>query len=209
MRTPVSTGSMSSRPAAVTAWATACANTSLATVPVAAGHLGQGRVVLDRHGLQAEPRPSRRSATTLAPSRAISTGLFGQAAADVGEQPAADQGPALVGDLGREGGPRRGLVVEGRQRPDRRRSASIRSPASDRDAGTDRAGCAPPRRRHRRARRGRRGTSRWMSFAASGRRSGRRTADVVRPSATESAVSILPRGRGVRATELSDGRSDG
>ena len=39
-RTPVSTGSMSSRPAAVTAWATACANSSLLTVPVEAGISG-------------------------------------------------------------------------------------------------------------------------------------------------------------------------
>ncbi len=41
IRTPVSTGSMSSRPAAVTAWATAWANASLATVPVAAGMSGR------------------------------------------------------------------------------------------------------------------------------------------------------------------------
>ena len=40
IRTPVSTGSMSSRPAAVTAWATACEKTSLDTVPVAAGMSG-------------------------------------------------------------------------------------------------------------------------------------------------------------------------
>ncbi len=40
MRTPVSTGSMSSRPAAVTAWATACAKSALETVPVAEGISG-------------------------------------------------------------------------------------------------------------------------------------------------------------------------
>ena len=39
-RTPVSTGSMSSRPAAVTACATAWANWSLGTVPLAAGMSG-------------------------------------------------------------------------------------------------------------------------------------------------------------------------
>ena len=39
-RTPVSTGSMSSRPAAVTAWATAWAKASLETVPVAVGMSG-------------------------------------------------------------------------------------------------------------------------------------------------------------------------
>ena len=41
MRTPVSTGSMSSRPAAVTACCTAWAKTSLETVPVAAGMSGR------------------------------------------------------------------------------------------------------------------------------------------------------------------------
>ena len=40
IRTPVSTGSMSSRPAAVTAWATACAKCSLRTVPARGGMSG-------------------------------------------------------------------------------------------------------------------------------------------------------------------------
>ncbi len=40
IRTPVSTGSMSSRPAAVTAWLTAWAKASLGTVPLAAGIWG-------------------------------------------------------------------------------------------------------------------------------------------------------------------------
>ena len=40
IRTPVSTGSMSSRPAAVTAWDTAWEKTSLCTVPVADGMSG-------------------------------------------------------------------------------------------------------------------------------------------------------------------------
>ena len=41
IRTPVSTGSMSSRPAAVTAWATACGEQRrCGTVPVAARHSG-------------------------------------------------------------------------------------------------------------------------------------------------------------------------
>ena len=40
IRTPVSTGSMSSRPAAVTAWETAWANRALGTVPVAVGMSG-------------------------------------------------------------------------------------------------------------------------------------------------------------------------
>ena len=41
IRTPVSTGSMSSRPAAVTACATACAKSALETVPVAEGISGR------------------------------------------------------------------------------------------------------------------------------------------------------------------------
>ena len=47
---------MSSRPAAVTAWATAWAKASLGTVPVAAGMSGRVEDGLDRHRLQAEPR---------------------------------------------------------------------------------------------------------------------------------------------------------
>ena len=39
-RTPVNTGSSSSRPAATTTWATAWAKTALGTVPVASGMLG-------------------------------------------------------------------------------------------------------------------------------------------------------------------------
>ena len=39
-RTPVSTGSMSSRPAAVTAWLTALANRPLGTEPRASGIVG-------------------------------------------------------------------------------------------------------------------------------------------------------------------------
>lgn len=41
MRTPVNTGSNSSRPAATTTWDTARANSSLVTVPVASGMLGK------------------------------------------------------------------------------------------------------------------------------------------------------------------------
>ena len=77
IRTPVSTGSMSSRPAAVTAWATALANRSLRTVPVAWGM--SGRVGYSSTGIvwrlnRAEPQVSE----TFAPSMVISTGLFGR-----------------------------------------------------------------------------------------------------------------------------------
>ncbi len=77
IRTPVSTGSMSSRPAAVTAWVTAWANTSLVDGAGGGRHLRQRRVVLDRHRLQAEPRlPQIR--LTRGPSRAMSTGWRGR-----------------------------------------------------------------------------------------------------------------------------------
>ena len=114
IRTPVSTGSMSSRPAAVTAWATAWAKTSLCTVPVARGHVRQRRVVLDGHRLQAEPRRTTGQRDPGAVDDHLDR-LVGQAAADVGEQPAADQRLALVGDLGGERGAGGGLVVEGRE----------------------------------------------------------------------------------------------
>ena len=157
IRTPVSTGSMSSRPAAVTAWATAWANTSLGDGAGRGRHVGQRGVVLDRHGLQAEPRRAAGQRDPGAVEGHLDR-LGRQAAADVGEQPAADQGLALVGDVGGERGARRGLVVEGREHQARRRwprSAGRRGPGRSDGPG----GCAPPRRRHPRVRRGRRGTS--------------------------------------------------
>ena len=77
MRTPVSTGSMSSRPAAVTAWETAWAKRSLCTVPLAVGIEGSvgysstGRVWRVN---RADPHVS----VTRAPSMVISTGLAGR-----------------------------------------------------------------------------------------------------------------------------------
>ena len=105
---------MSSRPAAVTACATACANWSLGTVPLAAGMSGSVGVVLDRHRLQAEAGRTTGQRDPRAVERQVDR-LGRQAAADVGQQPAADQGPALVGDLGGQGGAGRGLVVERRE----------------------------------------------------------------------------------------------
>ena len=101
IRTPVSTGSMSSRPAAVTAWATALAKTSLRTVPVARRHVRQGRVLLDGHCLQAEPGAAAGQRDLGALDRHLHR-LVRQAAADVGEQPAGDQSPALLDDLRRQ-----------------------------------------------------------------------------------------------------------
>ena len=77
MRTPVRTGSMSSRPAAVTACATAWLKSSLGTVPVDSGIAG--RVGYSSTGIvwrlkRAEPQVSE----TRAPSSTISTGLAGR-----------------------------------------------------------------------------------------------------------------------------------
>ena len=62
---------------------------------------------------RAEPQVSE----TCEPSSDHLDRLGRQAAADVGEQPAGDEGPALVGDLGRERGAGRGLVVEASRAP--------------------------------------------------------------------------------------------
>ena len=112
IRTPVSTGSMSSRPAAVTAWATAWAKSALGDGARGRRHLGQRRVVVDRHGLQAEAggAADERDARTL---QGQLDRLGREAPADVRQQAAADQGLALVVDLGVERGPGRDLVVEG------------------------------------------------------------------------------------------------
>ena len=186
-RTPVSTGSMSSRPAAVTAWATALANSVAAHRAGGLRHLRQRRVVLDRHRLQAEPGGAAGQRDLGAVDGHLDR-LVGQAAADVGEQPAGDQGPALVGDVGGERGPGRGLVVERGQLQavaalDRSRSAGRRAPGRWDGPG----GCGPPRRRHRRGRRARRGTSRVLPPA------GRLRAPAARRASPVSGVSILPR----------------
>ena len=78
-------------------------------------HVGQRRVVLDRHRLQAEARRAAGQRDPWPLEHHLDR-LGGQAAADVGEQPAADQRLALVGDLGLgQRGAGRGLVVEGRE----------------------------------------------------------------------------------------------
>ena len=78
------------------------------------GHLGQGRVVLDRQGEQREAGGAAGHDHLGAvgghldrPGR--------QAAGDVGEQPAADQGHAGLGDVGGDLDPGRHLVVEAGQ----------------------------------------------------------------------------------------------
>ena len=76
------------------------------------GHGRQRRVVLDRHRLQAEPRRTTGQGDLGAVDAHLDR-LVGQAATDVGEQPTGDQRPALHRHVGVEGGPGRGLVVEG------------------------------------------------------------------------------------------------
>ncbi len=149
IRTPVSTGSMSSRPAAVTAWATAWENTSLLTMPVASGM--SGRAGYSSTGIVwrvnvAEPQVQRHLGAV---DRHVDR-LVGQAAADVGEQPAGHQGAALVLARRRDGHPGRGLVVEGGEHQAVASLVGLDEQAGqDRDARAHRAGCAPPRRRRR------------------------------------------------------------
>ena len=172
MRTPVSTGSMSSRPAAVTAWAHGVGEHVAGDRAGRGRHVGQRGVVLDRHRLQAEARRAAGQADPRAVERHLDR-LGRQAAADVGEQPAADQGLALVGRPRRTGwrGPRsrsRRWTGPGRRRSPRSAGRTGRGRSDGRE------GCAPPRRRHPRVRRGRRETSLHGSFVGrEGGRSGR------------------------------------
>ena len=102
MRTPVSTGSMSSRPGRGDRLGDRLGEDVAAhrarRPPASPGRVGYSSTGIVCSVNFAEPQVS----TTLAPSIAMSTGLVGQAAADVGEQPAGDQGPALVLDRGRD-----------------------------------------------------------------------------------------------------------
>jgi hypothetical protein len=77
-------------------------------------HVRQRGVVLDRHRLQAEPGRTAGEAHPRALQHHLDR-LGREAATDVGQQPAADQGLALVGDLGGQGGAGGRLVVERRQ----------------------------------------------------------------------------------------------
>ena len=88
-RTPVSIGSVSSRPAATATWPTAAAK--VASTGPRRRHVGQRRVVLHRHGRQREPALPQLSSPA-APSTATSTGWAG-APGDLGQQPAADERP--------------------------------------------------------------------------------------------------------------------
>ena len=129
---------MSSRPAATTTWLTAAANTSLRTRPDSVGQLGQSRVVLDRHREQREPRAAAGErdlrAVALHVDRAVR-----QAAGDLGQQPAGDQGPAGLAYVGVHLDARAHLVVERGDGeavgacwrcPRRRRARGRRAPAS-------------------------------------------------------------------------------
>ena len=120
-------------------------------------HLRELGVVLDRHGLEAEAGGAAGQRDP-GPVELHLDRLGRQAATDVGEQPAADQGAAVVADLGREVGAGRGLVVEGGEH--QAGVAGLDEQAREHRGSSDGpGGCEPPRQRHRRRRRVRRGTS--------------------------------------------------
>ena len=81
-------------------------------------HLGQRRVVLDGHGLQAEARAAAGDPELGAVERDVDR-LVGQGARDVGEQPAGDQDLTVVGNIGRDRDLGRRLVVEAATTTDR------------------------------------------------------------------------------------------
>ena len=169
IRTPVSTGSMSSRPAAVTAWRDGVGEQVAAHGAGGLRHVGQRGVLLDRHGLQAEPG----------------------AAAGQGHLGAVDGhldrlGRAGCGRCRRAGVRRPAPCPRRRPRPGRWRGRRSRSRTcsaagrrrSSRSAGRRApgrsdgpGGCGRPRRRRRPGRRARRGTSRV--FASCGDSCGR------------------------------------
>lgn len=76
-RTPVSTGKVSSRPAAVTTWVTARANTSLGTVPEAVGMSGSAEYS-SMGKVRSVNRDVPQLSSAIAPSTLTSTGWFGR-----------------------------------------------------------------------------------------------------------------------------------
>ena len=145
----MSIGRVSSRPAATATWLTASAKTSLSTSPGGRRHRRQGRVVLDRQRRQAEPRVAAGDRQP----RALGGDLHRvrrQRAGDLGEQAA--RAPGRGRPRWRARPPRRGPTPRSRSRRPtadcrRPRAGSRRGPAPTAAA----AGCAPSRRRRRRA----------------------------------------------------------
>ena len=102
----------------------------------------QGRVVRDRQGLQGEAGAAADQLDVVAVGGDVDR-LGGQAPGDVGEQPAGDQGLALVGDLGLDGDLGAGLVVEaGQHHARRRRPGPAARRGSEHSAWS--AGCGRP-----------------------------------------------------------------
>ncbi|CAM5641755.1 hypothetical protein SRIMM317S_06495 [Streptomyces rimosus subsp. rimosus] len=78
MRTPVSTGRVSSRPAAMATWAAAAAKTSPGTVPVAVGICGRAGYS-STGSVWRVKREEPQTTVTRTPSVEISTGRLGRA----------------------------------------------------------------------------------------------------------------------------------
>ena len=113
-RTPVRIGRVSPRSAATETWATAWVNRWPSMRAAGLGRGRQRRVVVGRHHQQAEARGPARHLDLRTLGGDVDRAV-GEVAGDVGEQPAEhEHGPGL-GDLGRDGDPRRDLVVERRQ----------------------------------------------------------------------------------------------
>ena len=110
-------------------------------------HRGQLRVVLDRHGRQAEPAAAAGDRRPRAVDDQVHR-LGRQRTGDVGQQPAGHQHPTGIADGRVELDPGRGLVVEPGHRPaghrPARRTASISTPPSTGTEGRRRQAARDP-----------------------------------------------------------------
>ena len=178
---------MSSRPAAVTAWATAWANSVAAHGAAGLGHLRQRRVVLDRHRLQAEPGGAagqRRPWSRRWPSRPACWAGCGRCRRAAGRETSAWPSSLTSALQRRPGG---GLVVEGRQLQAvarRRRTGLDQQAGEHRGAGPDREARAAQATASARTSRSTRNFTGWPSSAP---------ACWLRPERLAAGVSILPR----------------
>ena len=201
MRMPVSIGSVSSRPAATATCATADASSSAGDGARQLRHRGQLRVVLDRHGGQAEPAAAAVDRGAGPVDDEVDR-LGGQRAGDVGQQPAGDEHAAGIADGGLDLDAGRGLVVEpgdGEPLAGRARWMLRRGRRPEPGQGDAPEGCARPMRPHRPGRRVRPGTS-WRGPLASWCRAdllttGRQFCRSVR-GRTGRGITVEPRGGG-------------
>ena len=128
----MSIGSVSSRPAATATWPTASASRSAGDRAGELRHGRQLRVVLDRHGRQAEPAAAAGDRGPGAVDDQVDR-LGRQRPGDVGQQPAGHQHPAGIADRRVQLDPGRDLVVEpgdDSRSPSAPLTASIRTPPS-------------------------------------------------------------------------------